>query len=81
MFMSRKEMVASMEEIFIMLKHMQQKINHFVSLLFIFKVLKHWHHKGVFLQHHSKQRNHKSIYLTSLMGHVQSLKVFATKCV
>jgi hypothetical protein len=39
--MSTKEMVASMEEIVVMLKHMQQKKNHFVSLLLMFKVLKH----------------------------------------
>jgi hypothetical protein len=51
MFTSKEEMNESMEEVFVAFRHMQQKINHFVSLLLIFKVPKHQHHWGVFLQH------------------------------
>jgi hypothetical protein len=47
-----------------------------MSIFPISKILKHQHHWGVFLQHHPRQRNHKIIFLTSLMGCVQSFEVF-----
>jgi hypothetical protein len=53
-----------------------KKINHFVNIFPISKVLKHQHHWGVFLQHHPKQRSHKVIFFNKFDGRVQSFEVF-----
>jgi hypothetical protein len=74
--MSREKTIASMEEILIVRKHMQQKNNHFMNTLFISKVLKHQHYWIVFIQHHLVQKTHELVFLTSLKGCVQSIKVF-----
>ncbi len=61
--MWRDEMVVSMEENLIFLDLCNKKIYCFMNLLLSFKVFKHWHHWGVFLQHNPKRKNHKLVLM------------------
>jgi len=45
-----------------------------MSLLHIYKLIKLWHKRSVFSQHNPKQKNHESIFHTSLMEHAQGFE-------
>jgi hypothetical protein len=52
-----------------------------VNLLFLCKPIKLRPPWDVFQKHDPNQRSHRLAYLTSLMAHVQSLKVLLTNCI
>lgn len=81
MFSSKEKVVTSWEKSLLSLGTLNRKIKHFVNLLLIFKAIKLQPFWDVFLQHNPNQRSNRSIYLISLMAHVQSFEVLSTKCI
>ncbi len=78
---SKEKVVMSWEKSLLFLGILNRKIKHFVNLLFICKPIKLQPLQDLFLQHNPNQRNNGSVYLTSLMAHIQSFEVLSTKCV
>jgi len=73
--------MAYMEEILKFFDMSNKIINLFVILSCISKTTKLQRHQDVFQQCKIQQRSLESIFLTSLMGHVQSFKVLSIKYV
>jgi hypothetical protein len=78
---SKDKVVTSWEKSLLSLGTLNRNIKHFVNLLLIFKTIKLQPFWDACLQHNPNQRSNISIYLISLMAHVQSFKVLSTKCI
>ena len=78
---SKDKVVTSWEKSLLSLGTLNRKIKHFVNLLLIFKTIKLQPFWDACLQHNPNQRSNISIYLISLMAHVQSFEVLSTKCI
>jgi len=57
-----------------------KRINLFVTLSCMSKIIKLQHHQGVFRQHKFQQRSLESIFLTSLTRRIQNFEVLSIRC-
>jgi hypothetical protein len=76
-----REVVVSMEEIFAIIRHFQQENQYLHDFIMYLQNNEASTSPGVFQQHKFQQRSLKSIFLTSLMGRIQSFEVSSITCV